>query len=261
MILGISNANLQSLRLNIEGLVPDFQSDIYKYDLTISNAINDIEVLGVSENPNAKIEITGNTGLKEGQNLIRVKVISEDETQTKEYIITVTKTANLELANTNLETLAIQNALLTPAFDNHITQYDTEVSNELTKLNLLAIPENEKAKVQISGNENLQEGNNIITVVVTAANGITKREYRINVYKRNVTEEEIYKKEQEQLQEKLEQAYEIEKTSDVKEGARSVVQEEQKEDKNYVVIVIIAVLVVVAVIGGIVYYRKRKKDI
>lgn len=59
-----SNANLQEMSLNEEGIVPEFQKDIYQYDLIIPNDINDIEVLAITENPNAQVEITGNTRLK-----------------------------------------------------------------------------------------------------------------------------------------------------------------------------------------------------
>lgn len=59
-----NNANLKSLRLDIEGIVPKFNSNITKYDITISNDINNIEVLAVPENPNASVEVTGNNRLK-----------------------------------------------------------------------------------------------------------------------------------------------------------------------------------------------------
>ena len=59
-----NNALLQQLRIDIEGMVPNFQSDIYQYDLTIPININDIEVLAVPENPNSQIEVTGNTRFK-----------------------------------------------------------------------------------------------------------------------------------------------------------------------------------------------------
>ena len=60
----LKNADLQAIRINQEGLVPNFQTDIYKYDLVVSNDINDVEVLAIAENPNAKINITGNTRIK-----------------------------------------------------------------------------------------------------------------------------------------------------------------------------------------------------
>ena len=59
-----NNALLQQFRVDIEGMVPSFQSNIYQYDLTIPGNINDIEVLAVPENPNSQVEVTGNTRFK-----------------------------------------------------------------------------------------------------------------------------------------------------------------------------------------------------
>lgn len=165
-----SNASLQSLRLNIEGITPNFEKVVYEYYLTVGNSVKEIDVLAVSENPNANVEITGNTNLKEGLNVINIVVTSEDKTIKNTYTIQVTKTANLELANTNLEILAIENALLNPPFDAIETNYKTEISNEVENIKILAVPQNEKAVVKISGKDNLKQGNNLVTVEVIAPN-------------------------------------------------------------------------------------------
>ena len=258
-----TNANLQSLRLDIEGITPQFNEQNYEYYLTIPNDITDIDVLAISKNPNASVEISGNKGLKQGLNTITISVTSEDKTKRNEYKIQVTKTANLELANTNLETLAIENALLYPPFDNIETKYKTEVSNKIEKLNILAIPQNEKAKVQIIGGDNLKVGKNIIEITVTAANGITKRKYQIEVYKRNEEQENNYNKEQEDMQNKLEEAYEIEKlSSDTNEN----IDKQQKSNKNTNIVlwVSISTLILVLLIAlGVWYYKYKyiKRDI
>lgn len=249
-----NNANLQSLRLDVEGIVPSFEPNIYDYDLTVGNNINDIEVLAVAQNPNAKVKISGNTGLKQGINAINIKIVSEDKTQEKNYKIKVTKTLNPEIANTNLEILAIENVLLNPPFENNVTQYSIQVSNEITKLNIFAVPENEKGKVEIKGNDNLKEGNNLITITVTAPNGITKRDYIINVYKRNLEEEEIYKKEEGENEQKLKEAYEIEKTSVENENNS---EENANPKNNYVVMGLVGIIVVILAISGGIYYKKK----
>ena len=59
-----NNALLQQFRVDIEGMVPNFKSDIYQYDLTISSNINDIEVLAIPENLNSQVEVIGNTRFK-----------------------------------------------------------------------------------------------------------------------------------------------------------------------------------------------------
>lgn len=164
------NANLEVLRLDREGMTPTFDKNITEYYLTVTNEVKAIEVLAVSSNPEATVEIMGNTKLKEGLNTIKIRVTSEDKEVTKTYTIQVTRTANLALANTNLEILAIENVLLSPPFDPNETNYIAEVAKGMNDLNIFAVPENEKATVQISGGKNLKEGNNTVTVVVTAAN-------------------------------------------------------------------------------------------
>ena len=185
-------------------------------------------------------------------------MISEDKTQNQEYIIKVTKTKDLELANTNLEILAIEGNMLNPPFDNSIIQYHTEITNDTDKLNIFAIPENEKGKVKISGNSNLKEGNNKITITVTAPNGITKREYQVNVYKRNVQEEKKYQKELDEREEKLQQAYDIEKISTKNDRNNSDQSEQKRKNKSYIIIGAIIAIIIVATIVEIIYYKKYK---
>lgn len=147
--------------------------------------------------------------------------------------------------------------MLNPAFDTHITHYDTEVSNDITKLNILAIPENENGKVEISGNENLKEGENQINITVTAPNGFTNRQYIINVYKRNVKEEEQYKEEESKKKDELEQAYQIERVS-ANNQENLPQQSGEEQQKNYWWIAIIVVTIILMVLS-IKYYKIKKK--
>ena len=228
------NAMLSVLRLDREGLVPSFEKDVLEYYMTISSDVNSLEVLAVPENPNATVEVTGNTGLKDGLNVITIKVISEDQTVEKVYTIQVTKTANLLLANANLEILAIENVLLNPPFDPNVTHYQIEVANTVNTLNILAIPENENATVTRSGNENLKEGDQIVAITVTAPNGISKREYIVNVHKRNSSEEETYVQNQIEGQKQLEEIYQLQQASYEKEGiAADTTQGEEKVQKRF----------------------------
>lgn len=251
----IEDATLNSLRLDIPGLVPEFSKTNYQYYLTVSNDIKDIEIIAESKNSNDNIEISGNRSLKQGLNTITISVTSEDKTKKNEYKIQVTKTANLELANTDLETLAIEDTLLYPPFDNSETNYKAEISNKTEKLNILAIPQNEKAQVQIVGNENLKIGKNIVEITVTAPNGITKKKYQIEAYKRNEEQENEYNKDQEEMQNKLEEAYEIEKMSN-NENNENIEQTEKGRIGLWVSVIATTLLILVGV--GI-WYLKHKK--
>lgn len=53
-----TNTNLKDLRVNEVGLVPEFNKDIFDYDITVENSVQDLEILALSENPNSKIEVS-----------------------------------------------------------------------------------------------------------------------------------------------------------------------------------------------------------
>lgn len=253
----LNNANLQDLRINQEGIVPNFKTDIYEYYLTVTNDVKEIEILSIPENQNATIQINGNENLIEGLNTIEINVISEDRTETKTYKIYVTKTNNVENANTNLETLAIENTLFYPNFQNDITSYTAEISEEIQNLNILAIPENENANVSIYGNDNLNEGNNIVKITVTAPNRYTKKEITINIYKRNKEEEIKYDEEQKNMENKLEEAYEIEKVSSDETGQN--VKENQKDKIKYNLYIPIIIILILSIFITIYIKNKFKK--
>ena len=257
-----SNSKLQNLRLSIEGMVPDFNKDIYNYYLTVNDNINNIEVLTISENNNSKITVTGNENLKDGLNIIKINIISEDGTNSSEYIINVTKTNNIEDANTNLETLAIKDVLLYPNFDNSVTNYNVEVSNDTYNITLLAIPEDEEASVDIVKSDVLQEGNNEIKITVTAKNNYTKKDYIINVYKRNDAEEIEYQEEQKKNQESLNNI--LEKTSTTIQSNDDNKQEynkEQNETRNniFYIISIILIFTIILLINKKLKNKTKKK--
>ena len=265
-----SNSSLQGLSLNIEGITPEFKSDVYKYYLTVPTSINDILVTATPSNKNSNVTITGNTNLKNGLNVININVTSVDNINTINYEIYVTKTDDKDSTNTNLETLAIENTLLNNIFDNSITNYNIEVGNKVDSLNILAIPEDESASVEISKSNTLQEGNNIIKVTVIAKNGFSKKEYIINVYKRNEKEEQVYNKEQEDNKNKLNNIYETEKTSNeqIKEqqNQEEVIIENKETQENKTtksikdIVIIISLLILILIIGiSVIWYKKKRQ--
>ena len=169
------NAFLQNLRLNEEGLEPQFEKDIFEYYIIVNENIQNLEVTAIPENINSTVYINGNTDLKLGNNDIRIEVISADKTQKNEYIIHVSKTKDIEKANTNLETLAIENVPLEPEFEASVTNYKVTVENNISQVNILAIPENINAKVSIEKDEELKIGDNIANITVLAEDGFSQK--------------------------------------------------------------------------------------
>lgn len=86
-------------------------------------------------------------------------------------------------SNASLKEMRIDVEGITPKFSKNITSYSVVVSNDINNINVVAIPEDSNAQVVVSGNNNLIEGSNVITVSVTAPDGKTRKNYIINVTK------------------------------------------------------------------------------
>lgn len=183
-----SNANLKELHLSVEGLSPAFQKTITRYNLIVGGDVSTISVNAIPEEADAKVNVTGNTNLQIGVNEIRISVTAPDGKTVKNYSIEVTKTENPDLANANLENLAIENVTLEPEFSQDVLSYTAIINSHIETINLLAIPQIEGATVQVTGADNLQFGENNITIKVIAKDGVTSKEYTIMLYK--TTEEE-----------------------------------------------------------------------
>ena len=89
-----------------------------------------------------------------------------------------------QISNKALKDLVVEDYKLVPDFNPETTKYSLTLKNDDEKLTIKATPENEKATVNITGNENFKIGNNIVRVTVTAQDGTT-RMYTITVSKTN----------------------------------------------------------------------------
>lgn len=76
-------------------------------------------------------------------------------------------------SNSRLSSLRIAEGILTPEFDSKTREYTINVPNETTKLSIEAITDDSKASAKITGNDELQIGENTIEITVTAEDGST----------------------------------------------------------------------------------------
>lgn len=250
-----NNSKLKNLRLNHEGMTPVFSPDITEYYFLTEN-LSHLDVTAIPENTNANVTISGNTNFKEGLNTIVIEVTSPDKTSKTQYTISVTKTKDLEKANANLETLAIENVTIEPEFANDIYQYHAIVSNTTENLNILAIPERQNAKVEVTGGENLQYGDNVVNIQVMAENGYTIKQYKVNIYRRNDEEQKIADEEQkiniQKLNAILEEQEEREEGQNLRENS---IIDNLKENVWFIAIYIIFTIIIVI----LVIYRIKKE--
>ena len=184
-------------------------------------------------------------------------MISADKTKKNEYIIHVSKTKDIEKANTNLETLAIENVPLEPEFEASVTNYKVTVENNISQVNILAIPENINAKVSIEKDEELKIGDNIANITVLAEDGFSQKKYVINIHRMNEEEQNEYERRQEENQKKL---GELLSTSEDNTSINKDMQISEKENNNTkknVALIIIGIIFVIMVVLIVYLFRKN----
>ena len=176
-----SNNNLARLHVEEMELEPDFNSYTTEYYLIVDLNVEELKITAIPEDSTATVYIYGNENLVEGENSISIVVTAEDGSQ-KPYKIFVTKTDDIEKANANLKSLQVKNFYLYPQFSPIIYKYNLTINEIVKELEVFAEPENENATVEIIGGKDLKEGSNTITIKVTAEDGITVKEYKINTF-------------------------------------------------------------------------------
>lgn len=80
----------------------------------------------------------------------------------------------------SLKSLEISPGILTPAFQSGITSYTVDLPEDTKSIVVSAVPNDSKAKVSVSHNNDLEPGANKTYIVVTAENG-TQKTYVLNV--------------------------------------------------------------------------------
>ena len=172
------NAYLKSLIVEGYELLPVFDKNTTSYTLQVPSDVTELNVKVETEDEKAKTEIQGNKDLKEGENTVTISVNAEDNT-IKIYEITVTKSEKIALG---LKTLKIKNTDITKKFKPELYNYEIDIE-DVTKLDIEAIANDETATVEILGNEDLQEGENTITIIVSSQDGKEKVTYQIKANK------------------------------------------------------------------------------
>ena len=173
-----NNANLKSISIENAELTPNFDANVTEYSAKISDyEETKINITAVAEDEKSTVKVEGNENIVVGENVITITVTAEDGT-TKIYTITLVneKTTVLGLSN-----LIIRNAEL-KNFSTSIFEYTVEF-RDLDQLDIVATANEEGATVEILGNENLAVGENVITIIVTSADGTRTATYQIKATK------------------------------------------------------------------------------
>ena len=175
-----------------------FRAAKTSYSVTVPNEAESVEIYASKGQSGQKIIGTGVKQLKEGTNAINVVVTAEDGTTTKTYTINIerksaettdNKEENTEETSTEeeetfgLKDLKIDGLELTPEFKTDVYEYSAELKEDKTSLELTTIATEENAEIEVTGNEDLKDGENTITIIVSDESDENMATYQINVTK------------------------------------------------------------------------------
>lgn len=190
-----SDASLKKL-----GITPEkydfsgFKKDKTQYSVQVPEDVEEIEVYAEATSEKAKVTGTGKTQLKSGKNTLIVQVTAEDGT-TQTYTIeairgeeNATGTDN-SVSKFGLSTLEVKGLTLSPNFKTDVYEYKLELNDDLSELDIETIATDDDTTVEILGNENLQMGENTITILVRNQKTEDTATYQIIVNKSFVTAE------------------------------------------------------------------------
>jgi len=116
---------------------------------------------------------------------------------------------NTKSSNANLSNLITSPVDFSGFKASKTSGYSITVGNDVDTVKVTAKTQHSKATYKVSGNTNLKEGDNTISVVVTAEDG-TKKTYKVNVHKLGEAESEVPTQTDEILETISEEIVEIE---------------------------------------------------
>ncbi|MCX6495945.1 MAG: cadherin-like beta sandwich domain-containing protein [Rhodoluna sp.] len=131
-------------------------------EVTVAVALND---------PNATYFVTGDLGLETGDNTVTVTVTAADTVTIEEYTFNVEVLLNTD---TSVNSITINGTPVVDGDEIDVEPLTTEITVDVDVVDTDAV-------VEIVGDVDLVVGGNLVTVIVTAADGATTQEYQFTV--------------------------------------------------------------------------------
>ncbi len=254
-----SNANVKMITTSPVDFSGFKASKNSGYEVTVDNNVDKINVNVTKEDSKATVSLLNKTNsdkgkswvyIAEGKNEIDI-IVTAEAGNTQKYTISVTRkqkdeqtpekteeqqsekpveetpeeTSEDPMKETfGLSELKIEGIELEPQFQTDIYEYKVNLKEDIQKLNITALATENNSNIEIVGNEELKEGENIITIIVKGENEEKTATYQVIVNK----------------------------ALDIKEGARNSI------NKQNIIIISIAVGTVFIVIIALIIIKIRK---
>lgn len=186
-----SNNNLYSLKASIGTFDTEFDKDVTVYTLTVPSDAKEVILSGALEDITASADGLYKYELTEDKTTAIITVTAEDGSTKvytiyiiKEKPVVVTPVVYYYSSNNYLKVLEAKGYEI--SFDKDTLEYDLVVENDVKSLDITAIAEDSRSRVEITGNENFKTGRNTVVITVKAENGDV-REYKLNVNRKSNT--------------------------------------------------------------------------
>lgn len=192
-----SNNNLSSLKASVGNFDVTFDKDVIVYTLTVPYNTDKVILSGSVEDSSSIVDGLIEYELEEDKTTAIITVTAEDGTVKtytvyiiKEEAPVVTPIVYYTSSNNYLKSLSVDGYEID--FDKNTDEYRITVRNDVTSLDISAMAEDYRSRVEITGNEEFEEGENTVIITVTAEDGSVK-EYKLIVEKeakKQITPEE-----------------------------------------------------------------------
>lgn len=185
-----SNNDLASLNSNVGTFDREFDRDVTSYTLTVPYDAESVILSGSTFDIYSTVSGLVLYELTSDETIATITVTAENGS-TKVYTVRIVKEAKPVVTASNISYIYSSNNYLKALeidgydidFDKLVTEYIIKVSSDVKSLDIKAIAEDNRASVEITGNENFKTGDNTVIIKVTAENGDVN-EYKLIVNKK-----------------------------------------------------------------------------
>ena len=173
-----SVSKLSNLSLSSGVLSPVFSSGTLSYQASVGNLVSSVVTTGVAVDGTAQVVVSGGSSLVVGSNVVTVTVTAQDGVSETVYSVTVTRAAS---SVSGLSGLSLSSGVLSPVFSSGTLSYQASVGNLVSSVVTTGVAVDGTAQVVVSGGSSLVVGSNVVTVTVTAQDGVSETVYSVTV--------------------------------------------------------------------------------
>ena len=186
-IANASNLSIKNADNNMDlNYTPDFNVNTLTYEVNVGDDISSVDINLSSTDSTVSISGNGIKNLSVGNNSYPIVVTAEDGVTKKTYTVNVKKVSSsfsvtgMTITNTSDNS----NISYTPTFNQETLSYSANVGSAVSSVEISFVT-SDGVTVTGAGTKTLSIGDNAIPIVITASDGITKKNYTVNIHRKS----------------------------------------------------------------------------